>query len=322
MIKGFFKWAGFFAGLTVIAGISAYLTVTLLIQAEETVIVPDLAGKNVVYCLEILTDLGLDIKVGGSEYSNAVSKNHVIYQAPEAGAEIKKGRDVRIVISKGAKQIYMPDIRGLALDQARIIIEENDLSVGRISRSHADDTAAETVMAHAPEKGTMVARGESVNLLVSRGPQPVACVMPDLAGMMLSEAILTIEEAGFTPGSIKAETRSDAIRNAIVSQSPGAGERVIEGSRIDLVVNRQPGDTGQRLFRGGGVRLFRYRVANGFLNRHINIKLNMAGSSTDIYDAYQKPGTMLWVLVPAGRDAMVIVYENGRPVQTEAFSAW
>ncbi|MDY6905794.1 MAG: PASTA domain-containing protein [Thermodesulfobacteriota bacterium] len=321
MIKGFIKWVGLFVALTLITGVSAYLTLTLLIKTEDTVVVPDLSGRNVVYCLEILTDLGLDIKVGGSEYSDAVPKNHIIYQSPEAGAEIKKGRDVRIIISKGARQIYMPDLRGLPLDQAHIIIEENDLAVGRISRSHTNDVATDTVMAHAPPKGVMVRRGERIGLLVSSGRQPVACVMPDLTGMTLSEAILTIEGAGLKPGSISAEPRNDIIRNTIVRQSPGSGERVVKGSRIDLVVNRAK-HMEPRSFRKSGVRLFFYRVENGFLNRHINIKLNMAGCSTDIYNAYKKPGELLWVLVPPGRDAMVIVYENGRPVKTEAYSAW
>ncbi|MDY6824866.1 MAG: PASTA domain-containing protein [Thermodesulfobacteriota bacterium] len=322
MIKGFFKWTGLFAGLMMIAGVSAYLTVTLLIKAEETVVVPDFSGRNVVYCLEVLTDLGLDIKVGGSEYSNRVPKNHVIYQSPAAGAEIKKGRDVRIIISKGAKEVYMPDLRGLPLPQARIIIEENDLAVGRISRTHDSETGTNSVMAHVPAKGMMVRREEPVSLLISRGRRPVAYVMPDLTGMMISEAILTLEESGFVPGSISTEIRKNVVKNAVVSHSPVAGERVVEGSRIDLVINRSSDNIDQRVYRSGGVRLFRYRVENGFLNKHIRITLKMAGCSTDIYDTYKKPGTSLWVLVPSGRDATVIVYENGRPVKTEVFSAW
>ena len=98
-------------------GISAYLTLTLIIKSEDTVVVPYLVGKDVVYVLELLTDLGLNTKVKGSEYSADVPKNNVIFQEPAPGAEIKKGRDVRIIISKGPKSILMPNIKGLSVQE-------------------------------------------------------------------------------------------------------------------------------------------------------------------------------------------------------------
>ncbi|UCF94094.1 MAG: PASTA domain-containing protein, partial [Desulfobacterales bacterium] len=77
------------------AGASAYITLTLIIKSEDTVIVPDLVGKDVVLALEFLTDLDLNTKVRGSEYSVDMPKNQVIFQDPEPGSEIKKGRDVK-----------------------------------------------------------------------------------------------------------------------------------------------------------------------------------------------------------------------------------
>ena len=68
-----------------VTGVSAYLTLTYLIKSENRVIVPDLEGRDVVYALEILTDLGLNIKVKGSEYSSDITKNHVIVQEPGPG---------------------------------------------------------------------------------------------------------------------------------------------------------------------------------------------------------------------------------------------
>ena len=63
----------FFVFIFIVAG-SAYLTLTLIIKSEDTVVVPDLIGKDVVYVLELLTDLGLNTKVEGSEYSAEVPK--------------------------------------------------------------------------------------------------------------------------------------------------------------------------------------------------------------------------------------------------------
>jgi serine/threonine-protein kinase len=66
------KIGGVAFAFVVVAGISAYLTLTLIIKSEDTVIVPDLEGKDVVYALELLTELELNTKVKGSEYTTDI----------------------------------------------------------------------------------------------------------------------------------------------------------------------------------------------------------------------------------------------------------
>jgi len=92
VISRIFKLSTLFFLFVLIVGASAYLTLALIIKSEDTVVVPDLSGKNVVYVLKLLTDLGLNTKVKGSEYSADIPENNVIFQEPEPGAEIKKGR--------------------------------------------------------------------------------------------------------------------------------------------------------------------------------------------------------------------------------------
>ena len=67
MIKRAVKIAALFIAFLAVTAASAYLALTLIIKSEETVIVPELVGKEVVYALELLTGLELDIKVKGSK---------------------------------------------------------------------------------------------------------------------------------------------------------------------------------------------------------------------------------------------------------------
>ena len=48
MISRFLKITLIGLGFLVVAGLSAYMTLTFIIKGEETVIVPDVAGKDVV----------------------------------------------------------------------------------------------------------------------------------------------------------------------------------------------------------------------------------------------------------------------------------
>ena len=323
MVKQLLKLSVLFLVMALGAGASVYLTFVFLVASEETVVVPDITGRNVAYGLEMLTGLGLSSRVKASDYSATVPKYHVIWQDPEPGARIKQGRSVSIIISRGNKEVLMPDLRGMGLDHVRIVIEENGLARGVLSEAHAAGVEARAVIAQYPGAGVTIIRGTPVDLLVSLGKRPVAYVMPDITGGSLAEAIDRLDLLGLLPGEIRFEVRDAAPMNTVVGQVPEPEARVLEGSRVDLVINRMNAEEGSRLLQGGGgIRVSRYRLANGFLNRHINVKLNCMGTSFDLIDEFREPGSEVWAFIPAHEEATVLVYEDGKLVKTEVFESW
>ena len=300
---------------TVIAGVSAYLTLTFFIKQEDTVVVPDLVGKDVVRVLFELTDLGLNTKVRGADYSADIPANHVIFQEPQPGDEIKKDRDVRIVISKGTKTVLTPNLKGLPVSQARIILDENGLCLGAQSHMFSSKVRKDGIVSHAPSSGRAIPRGDCVNLLVSRGPRPEAYKMSDLDGQALEETILLLEAVDLRLGKVRTVSYKNRPWNSIVAQEPLPGHRVLEGLRIDLSVNRPRGEDGRKSVDGlAGLNLFRYRAANGFLKRRIRIRLNGFGESIDLYDGLLKPGDEIWHLIPENPDTSLLLYEDGELV--------
>ncbi len=306
----------------IVVGASAYLTLTRIVKSEDTVVVPDLMGKEVVYALELLSDLGLNTKVEGSEYSAKVSKNSVIFQEPEPGSEIKKGRDIRIIISKGPKSILMPNLENLPVQQARIIIEENSLCQGEITDTYSHHIKKDSVIAQVPTRGTMVTRGECVNLLVSMGIRPQIYEMPDIRGRLLEDAIPLIENNNLILGMITSVFYKDKPLNSIVAQDPLSGYSVTEGSTVDLVVNRKSVKKGSGYLPGSqGGSLFRYRLKDGFLKRHIRVVLNSFGVSNPIFDDFMKPGEEMWLIIPRNSNATVFLYEDGQLVKTKDYGS-
>ena len=305
------KIAALVLSFIIFAGISAYLTLTLLIKSEDIVIVPDLTGKEVIYVLEILTNLGLNTKVKGFEYSEDVPKNHIIFQQPEPSVEIKKGRDIKIVISKGAKNILMPNLKGLSLQQARIIIEENGLCHKEQSLTYSDIFEKDNIIAQVPSPGAQITRGECVNLLLSLGIRPRAYKMPMLNGLTLDQAIGVIEKSNLTLGEIKSLFLEDKPEDTITNQDPLAGSLVYEGRSVTLVLNRKPGLLSSAYLAGTkNGNFFRYRTTNGFLKRHIRVYLTGLNFSDDLLDEFVRPGEEIWLLVPNEKDAMLLFYED------------
>lgn len=323
MIQRVVKIAAFSVAFAVIAGISAYLTITFLIKGEDTVIVPDLNGKEVVYVLKILTDLGLNTKVGGSQHHDTIPMNHVIYQEPQPGTEIKRGRDIRIIISKGTQKVQTPNLNGLSAQQAKLILAQKGLCPGKESRAYSDRTRKDEIIAQFPLPGLKINRDMCVDLLISDGIRPQNYKMPDLVGKSVEEAILLIERMHLKLGDIKPVTVTDKPVNVVVSQEPESGGRVFEGINVNLEANIKRLAISEKSFEGaGGVRLFRYRHQHGFLNKRIVIKIDWFGNLTDIYDDFVAPGRDVWVLIPKNQDVTVSVYANDEFVEYHAYTAW
>ena len=303
--------------------VSAYLTLTFIIKSEDNVVVPDLVGKDVVLILEMLSDLGLNTKIKGSEYSNSIPKNHVIFQEPEPGSEIKKRRDVRIIISKGTKRILVPNLKGLSTQQARLIIEENGLCINELSSTYSESIKKNEIISQFPSPGTMITREEFVNILVSAGIRPNAYKMPDIKGQSLEEAIALIESFNLLLGEIKFLFIEEKPKNIIIDQVPLSGHIVIEGTYVNITLNREAGRKGYKyLHSTKRVSLFKYRLKYGFLKKHIRLRLNSFGVSNDIFDSFMKPGEEVWSLIPGNKDATVLLYEDDKLIKTEVFDSW
>ena len=317
------KISTFIIALILIVGVSAYFTLTFIIKSEDTVVVPDLVGKNVLYVLEFLTDLKLNAKIKGSEYSSDIPADHVIFQEPEPGSEIKIGRDVRIIISKGAKTILMPNLQGLSIQQARIILEENGLHLGELSTIYSKNIKKDGVVAQSASEGSIITRGAHVHLLVSGGMRPKAYKMLDLKGLSLEDAIFLIEKNNLLLGEIKFYPHEDKPKNVIVSQEPLYGHRVVEGTFVNIIINRKRGRMKEQyLHAAKGAGIFRYRLSDGFLKRHILVCLKSSGLSIDLFDNFAKPGEEILLIVPKNHDSTILLYENSKLIKTQVFDSW
>jgi len=314
------KITGLFTGFAVVGAVSAYLVLTLIIKSEDTVVVPRLDGKEIVAVLKMLSDLKLNIKVSGAEYNEAVPLNHVIAQNPSAGTEIKTGRDVRVVISKGVQTVSVPDIRNMDAATGALLLAENGLCAGKRAVIYRRLIKADRIVEQTPPAGSRVQKGTCVDFLVSRGKRPAAYKMPDLGGILPEEAMLAIERYQLRLGEIVSVSRMDRPQNTVVDQSPPAGYRVLEGTVVDLKSNRTPpAGGGEPLRPVSGAGLLVHRTGFGFLKSRIRVNINWRGRSDDIFDEFVKPGRVVRTLIPKETGVRARLYVDGQLEKTLAY---
>lgn len=305
----FTRFAKFFLFISIFvaaAGLGTYLTINILIRSDKHVVVPDLEGKDVVYALEVLSDLGLNAKIKTSEFHPNVPKHRIIDQFPEPGTEIKSGRDVRLVISKGMRSVVFPNVRGMDFPMANIIIEENDLRRRAISYTYSHSQGKGTVMAQYPKSGTQGVRGDAIDLLISAGPPTQWLRMMDLKGMMLNNAAETIEKNQLSVGTVRQINSTEFLTDTVVKQSPKHGFPVIAGTAVELTINQPyPKKIGGQLRE---IALFRYRTSHGYLRQKVRVRISRADIAFDIFNDFVKPGREVLLMVTRDAPATLFVY--------------
>ena len=304
-----------------LAGASAYVTVHLIVKGEETVIVPDLTGKEIVYSLQMLTDLGLNTKVMGAEFSEELPANYVIFQRPSPGSEIKAGRDVRVIISKGPMTRVVPNLVGSDLERARLVLDENGLCLANLVRVHHGFSRPGQILAHEPGPGETIHRDTCINILVSLGASSPAHAMPDLGGLPVEDAIVATDVLGFRLAGLESSFLPSQPPDTVIGQQPPAGYRIASEDAVSLVINRSPasrtnGTAAGRQPRSG---FLRYRLNNGFLKQRVRLSVRSKSGAIDLFDDFVAPGRELWFIVPLTGSTSAMLFVDNELVKTELY---
>ncbi len=179
---------------------------------------------------------GLVFRVAERRYSETVSAGSVISTDPAAGASITADGTVWAVISKGPERYDVPALRGLTRDEAADAIGDVRLEVGDTSRRFHPSLPAGAVLAVTPRPGSTVKSGTSVDLLLSKGPRPVA--VADVTGVAAERAEQRLTEQGFEV-EVSAENDAEVPEGEVITQSPDSG-RLFRGDAVELIVSEGP----------------------------------------------------------------------------------
>ena len=106
-------------------------------------------------------------------YSVKWPENQIYQQDPPADRTIKAGRPVTVLRSAGPPLLPVPDLTGMTQDRATRAFGDADAPpLGTVTQDYSDTVPAGIVISQQPAPHTMVARGVSVDFVVSRGMEP------------------------------------------------------------------------------------------------------------------------------------------------------
>ena len=192
----------------------------------------DLVGKTLEDAQAALEAAGGFVATVADEpHDEEVPAGEVMAVAPETTGELPKGSEVVLTVSAGPAPRTVPDgLAGGSYQDAAKALEAVQLQAAKVEE-FSDDVDKGKVIGTRPAAGEQLARGATVEVVVSKGPDVVK--VPKVEGLSLDEAIERLEGAGLSVGDV-----SGPARGRPYVTDPPEGTTVKRGTTVDIYLRR------------------------------------------------------------------------------------
>lgn len=154
--------------------IPADTKVKIVVSAGKAEVpVPNVVGFEVAQADETIKAAGFQV-THSYEYSADVEKDHVIRQDPSGDQKAADGSTVTVVVSNGPemKEAEVPDLRNKTQQEAEAELTNHNLKLGNVTEEYSATVEAGRVISQSTSYGTKVLEGSSVDITISKGPEP------------------------------------------------------------------------------------------------------------------------------------------------------
>ncbi|WP_448629274.1 PASTA domain-containing protein [Cellulomonas soli] len=184
----------------------------------------------------LLTDAGLTVTYGTAQFHDTAAKGAVLTASlpdgspAEANTQVARGTVITLVLSDGPAPVTVTSVVGATLDNATAELADDALTVAA-TEAFSDTVAAGVIISQDPQAGATVHRGDTINVVVSKGPEMIE--VPSVFGNSYDDAKATLEGLGFV---VVRENVFASPTGRVLSQSVSAGERIKRGTQITLKI--------------------------------------------------------------------------------------
>lgn len=136
---------------------------------DQVISVPSLKGKNIRDARLALERVGL--KIGNiEEVASTHPKDMIFDQQFAEGTKLRKGQNVGVTVSigKGGGDIIVPDLIGKSLTEARRILSDSTLAIGKVNYQISSTLLPNTVLDQYPAPGNRLNSNSTVDLFITK----------------------------------------------------------------------------------------------------------------------------------------------------------
>ena len=279
----------------------------IVVHQKKEIMIPDLTGRTVGQALQVLSDQDLYIKKVGEQYNENIPDGSIIFQEPLPGSVVKEGKVIKVIISSGGQVIFVPQLVGRFLREAKILLRQAGLVLGEETGTYSEEIKKDFVIAQDPSPEEIVARGSMINLVISLGPAREAEVplMVNLLGQNIKSARKILRDMNLSLGEIK-ETVNDSVpQGTILKQEPHTGEIIDENTIVKVTVAKKSEE--HKIIREATIY---YEISQGVLDRDVLIVVVDGQGEREVYHKVHSPGTKISLPIQVLGKAKARIFVN------------
>ena len=197
--------------------------------------VPNVVGMPYDQAVTTLQDDGFKLGDTLDGFSNNATAGLVARQSPVAGSSLKRNGSVTLTVVRPLASLITPNVVGQTRAQAESALATLSLKPA-VAEDYSAAVAVGVVIVQAPPAGQPINPGDTVDLVVSKGPAPARATVPAINGKKQADAEAALKAAGLVPAPY--QSYSDTVAKGIVTgQNPVAGATMAPGSKVTFVVS-------------------------------------------------------------------------------------
>lgn len=202
--------------------------------------VPDLKGYTLEEAQSALNALGLGIQNAGTTSSDTYPKGQIVSQTPDAESTVEAHTTIEVIISSGQGEVAISSVVGM--DETTAYNTLSNAGFVPVKEYAYDNTVEQgIVISQSPDGGALGKEGDSVKIVISRGPESAAGTtgisVPKITGQTEEAARAALTAAGLTAGSVTSAYSDTVPEGQIISQSPAEGSAAEEGAAVDFIIS-------------------------------------------------------------------------------------
>ncbi len=283
-----------------------------IMPSSYTVTLPSFVGQTLPDANAEIERLKLTSAVVDHTTSDRYPQGVVIMQRPDAGEQVREGRQVSFVISDGIIARLMPDLRYQSMREVQLDLARAHLQLGKVATAKSDVIPDGHVVSQSPSPLANVHEGDTVTLTVSQGGVATMRV-PDFVGLSIDQARTLAQKSSIKLGQIVWTPlgRGAPAHGIVARQFPAPMAKIAPFDPVSLQVSAGPNESGY-IIRQVHVLVSVPVPDVSQSGSQLDVRLAMTDATGryDLFRGFAEPGQKLDFTVTAVGTSLLDMYVN------------
>ena len=193
--------------------------------------------------------------------------------------------------------VSVPPIENIPVESADKILSMFNLNIEIKNEIYNSEVPEGFIIDQNPESGENIPPSNSIEVIISKGPEITSLLTPNLIGLDIEEAEAILKDYGLVTGKISRAYSSTFKENLIIDQTPEFNEKIEPGGSVNLTVSK-----GEEIIIIPNIIGQDYLYALNYIE---SLGLIVQSSKAPVTDIINEPGKILEVIPSPGSKVKV-----------------